>query len=332
MRKEIKHIPIINSLRGLAALLVCFYHFICGTYITDQTLLKIFDYGNKGVQIFFIISGIVIPLSMIYSSYKIKSFFKFLLVRFIRIEPPYIMAVILGIFYLMIRNFIPSSEKMDLTPTIRDMFLHIGYLIPFVEGAKWVSKVFWTLSIEFQYYIFLALFLPLALNKKHLLKWIFTCCIVLLPFLTTNVVYFPAWSSFFGLGIFYAFYISNIYSQKDSLLAGLFCCLTILYSRGVLDLSIAISTLLIIHFFKDFSFKIGEFFGDISYSLYLLHPLVGLGFINLLSHKIESPFGKFIVVFIALILSVFSALVFRKFIEKPSQNLARKIKLRLNND
>jgi len=127
------HIPILNSLRGIAALSVCFYHFVCTTtdYITDKTTLDVFHFGAKGVQVFFIISGIVIPLSMIKINYKLNQFPKFILKRFTRIEPPYIAVVILGIVYLVVRNYVPSANNVDLTPSIRDVFLHIGYLVPF---------------------------------------------------------------------------------------------------------------------------------------------------------------------------------------------------------
>ena len=151
MKKESNQILVINSLRGLAALAVCFYHFVCTTtgFINNETILEIFNFGKKGVQVFFIISGIVIPLSMLKSGYKIKLLGKYLLKRFIRIEPPYLVAVVLGILYLYARNFIPSSTTIDLTPSFRDIMLHIGYLVPFIEDATWINPVFWTLSIEF---------------------------------------------------------------------------------------------------------------------------------------------------------------------------------------
>ena len=67
MKTVFKEISVINTLRGIAALVVCLYHFVCTTtdYIESQIILDIFSFGKKGVQIFFIISGIVIPLSML---------------------------------------------------------------------------------------------------------------------------------------------------------------------------------------------------------------------------------------------------------------------------
>lgn len=62
MKKKSNQILIINSLRGLAALVFCSYHFVCITigYIESEIILEVFHFGGKGVQIFFIISGISI--------------------------------------------------------------------------------------------------------------------------------------------------------------------------------------------------------------------------------------------------------------------------------
>jgi len=54
-KKKIAYIPVITLLRGLAALMVCLYHFICKTtdYITDEITLNIFHFGELGVSMFF---------------------------------------------------------------------------------------------------------------------------------------------------------------------------------------------------------------------------------------------------------------------------------------
>ena len=106
MQKKTTYIQVITLLRGLAALMVCLYHFICTTtdYITDEITLNIFHFGELGVSMFFMISGIVLPLSMINSNYKTSSWKSFLLKRIIRIEPPYLLAVLLvltGLFILI---------------------------------------------------------------------------------------------------------------------------------------------------------------------------------------------------------------------------------------
>lgn len=332
MSKNNQQILIINSLRGIAALAVCLYHFVCTTkgYITDEVLLDIFHYGKKGVQLFFIISGIVIPFSMIKSNYKIKFIGKYLLKRFVRIEPPYLVAVLLGILFLYLRNFIPSSANVDLTPSLRDIALHLGYLVPFFEDAKWINQVFWTLSIEFQYYIFLALLIPLALSEKKIFHWIFSALVISVPFINGSGAFFLHWAPYFGLGIFYVLFISKKYNIYEFVISFLLSSIVIFFEQGILDLMIGLGALSIIHIFQTHKSKIGFFLGDISYSLYLIHSIIGSSLINFLSHKFNSPMGKFGVITLGVFVSIASAYVFWRFIEKPSQARSKKIKIKGN--
>ncbi len=320
-------IKVINTLRGVSALAVCLYHFVVSTYIDDLTLRSIFEYGKKGVQIFFIISGIVIPLSMIDMNYSYSKIFKFLKVRFLRIEPPYLAAVVLGILYLNIRNYIPSSQKMDVSPSLNDIFLHIGYLIPFVENAKWIIKVFWTLSIEFQYYIFLSLTFPLLICKKAALTFIFFIFLIILPILNSTFHLFFFWGSYFGLGILYALYIRDNINYKIFMFYSVLLSISIYFHQGILDLIIAVFSIIVIHYFRNYSFKIGDFFGNISYSLYLTHSLTGLAFINFMSSRVTSTWSKFSVEILAIAISIFFAYYFWKFVEKPFHKLAMKLKI-----
>lgn len=319
-------IPIINSLRGLAAIMVCMYHYVYTTqnFIENELILDIFSHGKYGVQVFFIISGIVIPLSMIKSEYKYNRFSKFIIKRFIRIEPPYIIAVILGILYLNLRNYIPGTATLDLAPTLKDTLLHLGYLIPFFEDSKWISPVFWTLSVEFQYYLILALTIPLILNSRIIFRLLFYSILLGLPFIINNSSFFPAWASFFGLGIIYAFHFVERISHIEFFSLLFLFMLSVFISLGPINLFIGITTLLVIHFFKDFNPKFGVFFGKISYSLYLTHSIFGKPVINFLSHRFHEPYQKLLIISLGFSISVLAAYMLWKLVEKPTQKLSRK--------
>ena len=57
-----KHLSSLVLLRGIAALVVCFCHFGGALNHIDSVIFKIFgEYGEYGVQCFFIISGFIIP-------------------------------------------------------------------------------------------------------------------------------------------------------------------------------------------------------------------------------------------------------------------------------
>lgn len=329
MSEKSLRFPIIDSLRGLAALSVVFYHLVCTTidYITNETILDIFSFGKYGVQVFFIISGIVIPLSMVKSNYTYSLLPKFIAKRFIRIEPPYLGAVVIGIVYLTVRNYIPSSAPVDLTPSLRDTLLHIGYLVPFFDDADWINPVFWTLSVEFQYYLYLALIIPLILSKNVLLKLIFYILLILPPLFTFNSSFFPFWSAYFSFGIFYILFILGKISKVEYIVFTILSGFVVFYRLGFLNLAIGISTIMVIHFFKNYKSSIGKFLGKISYSLYLLHTVFGAAFVNFMSHRFRLPYEKFIVIILGVLISILTAFIYWKLVEKPSQKLSNKIKM-----
>ncbi|MFT5819406.1 MAG: peptidoglycan/LPS O-acetylase OafA/YrhL [Crocinitomix sp.] len=327
MDKKNDHILIINSLRGLAATAVCFYHFVFTTqdYVKDETLLSIFEYGDRGVQLFFIISGIVIPLSMINSAYTLKKWKSFILKRFIRIEPPYLVAVAIGIVYLIARNYVPGTVSIDLTPTFTEILLHLGYLIPFVENTNWVNPVFWTLAVEFQYYLALSVFFPLVLTGKLLYRSIFYAVFIGAGFATLSYAFFPHWSPYFLAGIIYILMRKEVISKIEFGIVALILTPIIYFNLGPVDLGIAIVTLLLIHYLSNFKTKLTLFLGKISYSLYLVHSMIGAAFINYLSHSYREPYQKFIVISLGFAITVGSAYILYRFVEKPSHKWAKKI-------
>src|SRR5690242_16591348 len=93
-----QRIPLIDGLRGIAAMAVVFYHF--------QDRLKLggwlgalFDRGNAGVGLFFVLSGFVIAMSIGSEPVGPSFIGRFALRRSLRLDPPYwaSIAVILAI-------------------------------------------------------------------------------------------------------------------------------------------------------------------------------------------------------------------------------------------
>ena len=75
------NIPVVASLRGIAASMVCLYHFTCGntSFISNENMFKqVASVGWLGVEIFFVISGFVIPYSMAKNGYQLRNFGGFL--------------------------------------------------------------------------------------------------------------------------------------------------------------------------------------------------------------------------------------------------------------
>ena len=109
MDSKIKYRPDIDGLRGIAVLLVVFYHF---EKIFLET--KIFQGGFVGVDIFFVISGYLIS-SLLFRELKISkkiSFHDFYVRRIKRILP--VLSVVI-IFTLITTYLIFIPEKYTIT-------------------------------------------------------------------------------------------------------------------------------------------------------------------------------------------------------------------------
>jgi peptidoglycan/LPS O-acetylase OafA/YrhL len=78
-------IHVIEALRGIASLGVALFHFSgqLSTYVPQL----ISSMGWVGVDIFFVISGFVIPYSIAGRSYSVTDFPRFICRRLVRLEP-----------------------------------------------------------------------------------------------------------------------------------------------------------------------------------------------------------------------------------------------------
>ena len=327
-----RNIPVINGLRGIAASMVCFYHFVCTTtgYIETEWIKDLFWYGKTGVHMFFVISGVVIPLSMIRGNYDYSSWGRFMLKRFSRLEPPYLASLILALIYFSLRAYVPTSAEVDITPGLFDLFLHIGYLVPFF-GGDWAIDVYWTLAVEFQYYLILSLLLPLVLKGNIWSRYIFYAIFLLVPHVYNNSAFFPVYAPLFLMGITYAFSITGKISPREHFIVVSLCLISSYFTLHPGFVSAAFITLLIIHFIPYFTRKVLFFLGEISYSLYLVHGITGGALINLLSHKFKLGYQKPIVIIAGYLLSILCSYILYRLVEKPSQKLSSRIKYKTKN-
>jgi peptidoglycan/LPS O-acetylase OafA/YrhL len=324
-----KEIPILDSLRAVAAWSVCLYHFICttvGFVNKDGVVFHFFSFGSYGVQLFFVISGLVIPWSLYHSDYHIKNFFSFFAKRMIRIEPPYLVSICIMLCIIYIKKYSPVHTT-DVSVTVGQLLLHIGYLIPWIKDPSvvWVNNVYWTLAIEFQYYILVGLLYFLFISKRLFLRVIAYALIVTLPNIIPLTDFLPYWFPVFGLGILLFLYKSNQIKVVE------FICVSILFTAHLFVFndsmtwaaSLLSEIIILVAFNK--SNKILTWLGKFSYSVYLMHAIVGLAAVNLLSHYATNVFGKVMVVLTGVIVTFISSYLMNLFVEKPSKKLSSKL-------
>lgn len=133
MIKE-KRLLELDSLRGIAALGVCFLHY------------GFFKYGCTGVDLFFMISGFVIYMS-VSNAKNIKGFF---VLRAIRLYPAYWLAIVIAII-------IEKYTGIFDIPAFKWNFVigNLTMLQPLFRAQDIIS-VFWTLYIEINFYLLIA--------------------------------------------------------------------------------------------------------------------------------------------------------------------------------
>ena len=317
----------VDALRGIASLAVCFFHLVGGnhTYVTLGLVKYFGDLAFQGVFVFFVISGFVIPYSLRKSNYHWVDAPRFLLRRVVRLDPPYLLAALLSLMLAGVSATLPGYRGAPFHVDGWQIAAHIGYLNG-ILGLPWLNPVFWTLAIEFQFYLLIGVMFPLLTEpadwKPRIALLSFLVLNVLLP--SDNYVYVFGFASFFVLGIA-TFRWQNLGSSlfEYVVFAGLSCVLASFY-HGWLAGVIGLATALLIIFWNAKN-AILLFFGQISYSLYLVHTLFGVKVINLADRLHPNLIGQLLAFVIALAVSIGTAWAFFLFVEKPAMNLAKRV-------
>lgn len=293
----------------MAALFVVVYHLGGRGY-------PILKYGWLGVDVFFTLSGFVVCYSLP-ANYSISKYgWVFFVKRLLRIHLPYLISLVFSILFYCLSN---PTYKINLL----DVAYHLFYLQDFLEIPSF-NIAYWTLVLEFQFYIFIAFFYQFLVKKWGFLWVVFLSGFTLFfKFEQANLIsIFPS----FGLGILGYFLYSNKFSK--SLLIISICSVAIMgiFGLGYLKIALSAFTLLVI-LVLDYSNVFFGFFSRISYSLYLTHNLlanyVSVYIGKLLEHNLLNSAIKFSVSFFVAIVTAY---VFYFYFEKPFFESSKKFR------
>lgn len=326
MNSSKQHFSTIVALRALAALSVCLFHFTKGYMDENGWIRDFFRHGWMGVEVFFVISGFVIPYSLFQSNFRFKHYGLFIKKRLLRIEPAYLISLLL----ILILNYSISKTSFFLGKEFSissfDVLLHLGYLVEFFD-AKWLNDVYWTLAVEFHYYILIGVLV--ALWKRVNIFWFFISISFLIMFshFPISTIKLTSYTNIFALGLIACQFKIGKISQISYLIVTLLISLSVYLTQGSIVCFVTLITSLLITLKSNvYVPKWLIYLGEISFSLYLLHTTVGGKFINLCKRLSLSEPVKFLVVIMALLLSIFVSRIFYKIIEKPSHMMSRKMK------
>lgn len=310
-----QRIDVINALRAFAAIFVAWGHF-AGSH--GKYLALSGKYGYLGVDVFFVISGFVIPWSLNRSRYVLRDYPRFLLKRNLRLYPPYLASIALTILAV---NFVlaPLQHRSGMAVTGRDLLLHFTYLNDIV-GVPWINVVYWTLAIEFQWYLLIGLIFPWLVNPRPLPRFVTIAGLMMVYFATVKHDHFVFHSMpVFLIGVLVFQYRAKLIELRQ--MFGLIAVMVLAMAGpiGWIVAGVAAATGLLIAL-STFNSPALDRLGDVSYSLYLLHLPIGLSLIGWLSSRLPYS-GSYMGVLdaVGLIASLAAAWLMYQIIEKPSQ-------------
>ena len=325
---RMKRISTVDALRGIASFAVCSGHLYgANPFLPQGTSEKwIGSLGALGVDVFFVISGFIIPYALHKSGYQLKQYGTFILKRVLRLDPPYLANILfiipLGYLCAMAPGFQGPPFKVSTTQVL----LHLAYLNVFF-GESWLNPVFWTLAIEFQYYLLVGLAYPFISHRSLTMRLVLFMCLGSLSFIVPKESFILHWLFLFMLGML-------AFQQNVGLIAGMrFWVVLILlacgacYALGPLVAAVGLAAACAIVFVKT-SNKVLSFLGTISYSLYLFHMPIGCKLVSLGSRLAHSVSAKVVVFGIGLALCVAAAYLLYRLVEKPAQAWSSRIKYR----
>jgi peptidoglycan/LPS O-acetylase OafA/YrhL len=313
-------VEIIDALRGLASLGVAWYHVALMYPMTAGSLLYwVGSKGWVGVEVFFVISGFVIPYSLARSDYRIRDFGRFMLKRIIRLDPPYLVSLgatisIAAWYWWRFGDPFPYS-----TP---QLLLHLGYL-NVLSKYTWISPIYWTLAVEVQFYLLVGLGFPLIMKKEIFWFAVAPICIASGFLIEHHGLVFP-YLPVFVLGVAALHYRRRMikFGAFAFLCVALSICIYVLDGRGPAGAA----------FLTAFSIgcvnsvpRLLVAFGSISYSLYLIHVPVS----RLVEHNAgipETASGQLELAIASLIASIGSAWLLYRLVELPSRRLSSHIR------
>ena len=131
----------LDALRGIAALIVVLFHFTM-----DREAANLgFKIGITGVDLFFIISGFVIYMSLT----KVKTSKDFIINRVSRLYPTYWVCVTIAtLVALPLVNTVYQYDKIPLSQYVANMTMFQHYFkIRNIDGP------YWTMIVEMVFYI-----------------------------------------------------------------------------------------------------------------------------------------------------------------------------------
>ncbi|MEP6475041.1 MAG: acyltransferase [Gemmatimonadota bacterium] len=305
----------IDAFRGVAIIMVMAFHYLLrwappfapqDLYGYDHVYSPWLSLGRLGVDIFFVISGLVIAMTL----QTARGAVDFGVRRLARILPALAVAAVLT---LVVTRMGPAPMHRSL----HDLFASFTFM-PERFGGQYVDGAYWSLSVELRFYAWTALS-ALLLKDRFWIGLLAPAAVSLVvghglagwPFIA------PYWPYLLiGVGAWYGLFERR---RTPAVVLGL-AALALLVRQNPGALETVFIGGWVAAMFTLIAWRARIVFlpwlGRISYSLYLLHQNIGVTLINRLTHA-GLPDGLAIAVTVGVM--VILAWMFFRLIEQPGQ-------------
>lgn len=313
----------LDALRGLAALTVVLFHFtnhpdcLAGSPCSSR-FTWLCGFGYSAVYIFFVLSGFVLPWAMERSQYALSAMPKFLAKRLLRLWPP--SALILLLMAIHYHGWWPTSQICG------ELWHQMVYLSGILQRPRYL-EIFWTLEVEMQFYLAVALLFPLLTHKNVWVRRGLLAFFCLLPSLRLSQALLPHFMGFFAMGMAVFWRKTN---RCQGLELGGWICAAVLGSQPVFSWLNLGSGLLAagLIYWQPRSHPLLTWLGCISYSLYLSHFMSREIAQHFFLLSAASPGGFLALLAFQVTCALAFATLFYFVIERPSQRWAAGISKR----
>lgn len=352
----------INIMRGIAILMVILVH-TSHRIEGDLSLSLISQYGQLGVQMFFVASAFTLCYSMDYRRKNNDPLRNFYIRRYFRVAPGYYLGIALYFFVTLFISGVWSSNKEPLNILTNIFFMH--GLFPPANNS--VVPGGWSIGTEMLFYLIFPLiyFIYIKFQNKYklfyllmpffillisiLIQFIFYLLIQKTVFFNNNgFIYYSILNQLpvfcVGMSLYTAFKNDKLNNIKKStcIVSGIFFTLMtaftmfigpsfFIFSSAVFPFFSAISftyLFILLHYFLPNKGHIFAKIGIVSFSGYLVHFIFTFYLVTTLSevfHFIHPDIQLILFYIITIVLTYFSSKFIYQYIEKPGTKLGKNL-------
>jgi peptidoglycan/LPS O-acetylase OafA/YrhL len=311
----------LDGLRAVAAMSVVGFHYTARydtALVHAQPLPFSLPWGHLGVELFFVISGFVILMTVD----RARSPADFVFSRVSRLFPTYWVAVLLTALTLRTVQM-PGFER-----TAFDIVVNLT-MVPNQFGVASIDGAYWSLGIELMFYAWVLLLWRLGALRRPALAIAAACAVSLAANLSEQVglrwpsavktLWMTQWSPWFALGA--TLYAHHARGLPARVTLGLVALAVVAIASGGQPVvaALAVVACLLVHGAARGSLPILGIrplvaIGRVSYPLYLVHQALGWWVIVSLQQAGVPALGS---IMIAASLAIAAAFVLNRVVEEP---------------